>query len=88
MVTTKQKINKYKNTVFYTLFGLTRKGSLVDEKDTKIFLDDFRKSDTKKKLELWYYAIEQEALWEEILGEISAIAQAANPQKTRISEEE
>ena len=60
----------------------------MDEKDRKIFLDDFKKADINKKLDMWYYAVEQEALWEEILGELSAIAQAANPQKGRMSEEE
>ncbi len=37
---------------------------------------------------MWYYAVEQDALWEETLGEMSMIAQAANPQKGKITEEE
>jgi len=41
-----------------------------------------------KKLDLWYYAVEQEALWEEALAEMSMIAQAANPQKGKMVEEE
>ena len=41
-----------------------------------------------KKLDMWYYAVDQEALWEEILAEMSMIAQATNPQKGKISEEE
>lgn len=60
----------------------------MDEKDTKIFLDDFKKADINKKLDMWYFALDQEAMWEEILGELSMIAQAANPQKARVSEEE
>ncbi|MBN1280447.1 MAG: hypothetical protein JXA00_02240 [Candidatus Thermoplasmatota archaeon] len=60
----------------------------MDEKDKKMFLDDFKKGDIEKKLDLWYYAVEQEALWEEALAEMSMIAQAANPQKGKIVEEE
>jgi hypothetical protein len=60
----------------------------VDEKDKKEFLDDFKKADVKKKLEMWYFAIEEEAIWEEILGELSIIAQAANPLKGKTLEEE
>lgn len=60
----------------------------MNEEDTKAFLNDFKKADIDKKLDMWYYAIEQEALWGEILAEMSMIAQAANPQKGRIIEEE
>lgn len=54
----------------------------------KTFLDDFKKANMDKKLDMWYYAVDQEALWEEILAEMSMIAQAANPQKGKIAEEE
>ena len=60
----------------------------MNEEDRKAFLDDFKKADMNKKLDMWYYAVEQEALWEEILTEMSMIAQAANPQKGRVVEEE
>jgi hypothetical protein len=60
----------------------------VNEKDRKIFLSDFKKGDINRKLDMWYYAIEQEALWEEILAEMSMVAQAANPQKGKVVEEE
>jgi hypothetical protein len=60
----------------------------VNEEDKKTFLDDFKKGDINKKLDMWYYAVEQEALWEEILAEMSMIAQAANPQKGKMVEEE
>jgi len=53
-----------------------------------MFLDDFKKADIIKKLDMWYFAVEQEALWEEALAEISMIAQAANPQKGKVMEEE
>jgi len=60
----------------------------MDDKDIKEFLADFKKADVKKKLDMWYYAIEQDALWEETLAEMSMIAQAANPQKGRGIDEE
>jgi hypothetical protein len=60
----------------------------VNEEDRKAFLNDFKKADMDKKLDMWYFAVEQEALWEEILAEMSMIAQAANPQKGKVVEEE
>ena len=60
----------------------------MNEEDTKAFLNDFKKVDIDKKLDMWYYAVDQEALWEEILAEMSMIAQAANPSKGKIAEEE
>lgn len=60
----------------------------MNEEDKKAFLNDFKKADIKKKLDMWYYAIEQDAIWEEALAEISMIAQAQNPQKGRVIEEE
>ncbi|MCJ7696878.1 MAG: hypothetical protein MUO73_00905 [Thermoplasmata archaeon] len=60
----------------------------MNEEDTKAFLDDFKKADMNKKLDMWYFAVDQEALWEEILTEMSMIAQAANPQKGKVVEEE
>ncbi|MBN1861991.1 MAG: hypothetical protein JW840_11100 [Candidatus Thermoplasmatota archaeon] len=60
----------------------------MNEEDTKKFLNDFKKADMDKKLDMWYFAVDQEALWEEILAEMSMIAQAANPQKGKVAEEE
>ncbi|MFH1013260.1 MAG: hypothetical protein V1769_01980 [Thermoplasmatota archaeon] len=60
----------------------------MKEDDKKVFLDDFKKADINKKLDMWYYAVDQEALWEEALAEMSMIAQATNPQKGKVMEEE
>jgi hypothetical protein len=60
----------------------------VNEDDIKMFLDDFKKADITKKLDMWYFAVEQEAIWEEALAEMSMIAQATNPQKGKVMEEE
>lgn len=59
----------------------------MDDKDKKEFLEDFKKADINKKLDMWYYAIEQEAIWTEIIDEIASIAQAANPKQSIIEEE-
>lgn len=48
----------------------------MKEKDRKAFLEDFGKADLSKKLDMWFYAMEQEALWEEIISEMSDIARA------------
>jgi hypothetical protein len=60
----------------------------VNDQDRKTFLSDFKAADVQKKLDMWYFAVEQEALWEEILAEMSMIAQAASPQKGKMVEEE
>jgi hypothetical protein len=60
----------------------------VKEEDIKMFLNDFKKADITKKLDMWYFAVEQEAIWEEVLAEMSMIAQATNPQKGKVIEEE
>jgi hypothetical protein len=60
----------------------------VKEEDIKMFLNDFKKADISKKLDMWYFAVEQEAIWEEVLAEMSMIAQATNPQKGKVMEEE
>ena len=59
----------------------------MKEEDKKVFLDDFKKADVNKKLDMWYYAVEQESLWEDALAQMSMIAQAQNP-KSKIAEEE
>jgi hypothetical protein len=46
----------------------------MKEEDKKVFLEDFKKVDVTKKLDMWYYALDQEALWEEVIAEMSKIA--------------
>lgn len=50
-------------------------GSAMKEEDRKTFLDDFKKADLDKKLDMWYYALEQETIWEKVLSEMAAIAE-------------
>ena len=52
----------------------------MNEEDKKAFLNDFTKGDLDKKLDLWYYALDQEAMWEEIMEEMSKIARLKQTQ--------
>ena len=62
----------------------------MNEKDKKEFLDDFKKADGETKLDMWYYALEQEVLWEQMLAEMSLIAREQGMDKEldkRVDEE-
>jgi len=45
----------------------------MKDDDEKTFLDDFKSADISKKLDMWFFAMGQEALWEEIMDEMSKI---------------
>ena len=47
----------------------------MNEEDKKKFLEDFEKADVAKKLDMWYFALDQGALWEELIAEMSNTAQ-------------
>lgn len=53
----------------------------MNEEDKKEFLEEFAKADGAKKLDMWYYALEQEVLWEQILSEMSEIAKGQKMDK-------
>jgi len=38
------------------------------------FLEDFKKGDVQKKMDMWFYALDQEALWDETMEEMSKLA--------------
>jgi hypothetical protein len=59
----------------------------MDEKDKKEFIEDFKKADIQKKLDMWYFALDQEVLWEDIIAEMSDIAQAAQMKQGQMVEE-
>ncbi len=46
----------------------------MNEDDKKAFLEDFKKGDISKKMDMWFYALGQEAFWEETMDEMSKIA--------------
>lgn len=62
----------------------------MNEKDKKDFLNDFKKADGETKLDMWYYALEQEVLWEQMLAEMSLIAreQGMDKELDKIAEKE
>jgi hypothetical protein len=62
----------------------------MNEKDKKEFLNDFKKADGETKLDMWYYALEQEVLWEQMLAEMSLIAreQGMDKELDKIAEKE
>lgn len=46
----------------------------MNEKDIKTFLEDFKKAKIEQKMDMWFYALDQEAIWDEIMDEMSKIA--------------
>jgi hypothetical protein len=46
----------------------------VNEDDKKEFLEDFKKADINQKLDMWFFALNQGGIWEELLAEMSEIA--------------
>jgi hypothetical protein len=59
----------------------------MNEDDKKAFLEDFKKVDLQKKLDMWFYALEQQGLWDEIIAEMSDIAQSQNLKQVKMAEE-
>ena len=46
----------------------------MDEKDKKVFLEDFKKADINQKMNMWFFALDQQAIWDEIMDDMSKIA--------------
>ena len=46
----------------------------MNEKDKKELLEEFKKADGSKRLDMWDYALEQQVLWENIIIEMQNIA--------------
>jgi hypothetical protein len=46
----------------------------MDEKDKKELIEEFKKADGSKRLDMWDYALEQQVLWENIIVELQNIA--------------
>jgi hypothetical protein len=55
----------------------------LNEEDQQKFLEDFKKADISKKLDMWYFALEQISVWDELIDEMATIAQMKmSPVKT------
>ncbi|RLF52082.1 MAG: hypothetical protein DRN24_03850 [Thermoplasmata archaeon] len=46
----------------------------MNEEDKKMFLEEFKKADGSKRLDMWDYALQQQVLWDNILTEMQNIA--------------
>lgn len=59
----------------------------MNEDDKKAFLEDFKKADIQKKIDMWFFAMEQIGLWDQIITEMSFIATSLSGQKAKVVEE-
>lgn len=46
----------------------------MNEEDKKEIINEFKKSDGAKRLDLWDYALSQQVIWENIISDIQKIA--------------
>ena len=60
----------------------------MEESDKKAFLVDFKKADVQQKLDMWFFAIEQIGLWEQIINEMSFIATNLSVPKAKVVKKE
>ena len=62
----------------------------MNDKDKKELMDEFKKSDGAKRLDLWDYAISQQVLWETIIADMQHIAkeQGVDKKLEKLAEEE
>jgi hypothetical protein len=62
----------------------------MNEKDKKELLDEFKKGDGTKRLDLWDYALQQQVLWENIIAELQHIAreQGVDKELEKLAEDE
>ena len=62
----------------------------MNEEDKKEFIEDFKKGDGPKRLDLWDYALSQQVIWENIIAEMQKIAhqQGVDKELDRLMEED
>ena len=53
----------------------------MDEDGKKDFIEEFKKADGAKRLEMWDYGIKQQVVWEKIISDIQQIAREQNVDK-------
>jgi hypothetical protein len=56
-------------------------GLYMNEKDKKELIEEFKKADGSKRLDMWDYAIEQQVVWENIIFEMQNIAKKQGVEK-------
>ena len=64
--------------------------SNMNEDDKKELIEDFKKGDGGKRLELWDYACAQQVIWEQIITDMQNIAreQGVDKELEKLAEEE
>ena len=62
----------------------------MNEEDKKELLDEFKKADGAKRLDLWDYALSQQVLWDQIITDLAEIAkkQGVDKELEKMAEEE
>ena len=65
-------------------------GLHMEEKDKKDFIEEFKKAEGAKRLDMWDYALGQQVIWEKIITELSNIArdQGVDKKLDKLMEEE
>ena len=53
----------------------------MNEDDKKDLMEEFKKGDGGKRLEVWDYACQQQVVWEQIITEMQNIAREQNVDK-------
>ena len=53
----------------------------MNDNDKKDFIEEFKKGDGSKRLDMWDYALAQQVLWENIITEMQNIAKKQNVDK-------
>ena len=46
----------------------------MNEDDKNLYIDEFKKTEGSKKLDMWDYALAHQVLWEQIIAEMQDIA--------------
>jgi hypothetical protein len=46
----------------------------MDDNDKKEFMEEFKKADGPKRLDMWDYALAQQVLWENVISQLQEIA--------------
>ena len=62
----------------------------MNNEDKKALMEDFKKGDGAKRLELWDYVCQQQVIWENIITEMQNIAkeQGVDKELDKMMEEE
>jgi hypothetical protein len=66
------------------------KWCIMKEEDKKDFIEEFKKGDGPKRLDMWDYALAQQVLWENIIAELQTIAreQGVDKELERLMDED